>query len=147
MLMRRLSGNQLIQGRTFNISRRFLDISTDVFWKRCSLLQPLYLPSETHIHSHFLVTRVSLRQDCEHSVVQLSRPVKLRRTPMRSRQSLRASIIYKGPVQLVSQQAAEATASTADPKTPAETQRETTAESVDGEPPHINNSKTEGSHR
>ncbi|XP_075895960.1 nostrin isoform X2 [Nelusetta ayraudi] len=83
-------------------------------------------------------------KDCEHSVVQLSRPVKLRRTPMRSRQSLRASIIYKGPVQLVSQQAAEATASTADPKTPAETQRETTAESVDGEPPHINNSKTEG---
>lgn len=66
---------------------------------------------------------------------------------MRSRQSLRASIIYKGPVQVVSQQAAEATASTADPKPPAETQRETTAESVDGEPPHINNSKTEGSHR
>uniref|UniRef100_A0A3Q1EGW0 Osteoclast-stimulating factor 1 n=1 Tax=Acanthochromis polyacanthus TaxID=80966 RepID=A0A3Q1EGW0_9TELE len=36
-------------------------------------------------------------KDCEHSVVQLTRPVKLRRTPCRSRQSLRASIIYKGP--------------------------------------------------
>ncbi|XP_053184654.1 nostrin [Scomber japonicus] len=40
-------------------------------------------------------------KDCEHSVVQLSRPVKLRKTPFRSRQSLRASIIYKGPVQSV----------------------------------------------
>ncbi|XP_060910377.1 nostrin [Labrus mixtus] len=47
-------------------------------------------------------------KDCEHSVVQLSRPVKLRRTPLRSRQSLRASIIYKGPAQFVTQQSAEA---------------------------------------
>lgn len=37
-------------------------------------------------------------KDCEHSVVQLTRPVKLRKTPIRSRQSLRASIIYKGPL-------------------------------------------------
>uniref|UniRef100_A0A3Q0SUP7 Osteoclast-stimulating factor 1 n=1 Tax=Amphilophus citrinellus TaxID=61819 RepID=A0A3Q0SUP7_AMPCI len=36
-------------------------------------------------------------KDCEHSIVQLTRPVRLRRTPLRSRQSLRASIIYKGP--------------------------------------------------
>uniref|UniRef100_A0A8C5I7D9 Osteoclast-stimulating factor 1 n=1 Tax=Gouania willdenowi TaxID=441366 RepID=A0A8C5I7D9_GOUWI len=42
-------------------------------------------------------------KDCEHSVVQLTRPVKLRRTPFRSRQSLRASIIYKGPVKAATQ--------------------------------------------
>uniref|UniRef100_A0A3Q3EFC1 Osteoclast-stimulating factor 1 n=1 Tax=Labrus bergylta TaxID=56723 RepID=A0A3Q3EFC1_9LABR len=47
-------------------------------------------------------------KDCEHSIVQLSRPVKLRRTLLRSRQSLRASIIYKGPAQFVTQQSAEA---------------------------------------
>ncbi|XP_061925828.1 nostrin [Entelurus aequoreus] len=38
-------------------------------------------------------------KDCEHSVVQLTRPVKLRKTSFRTRHSLRASIIYKGPVQ------------------------------------------------
>ncbi|XP_057707492.1 nostrin [Corythoichthys intestinalis] len=38
-------------------------------------------------------------KDSEHSVVQLTRPVKLRRTSFRTRHSLRASIIYKGPVQ------------------------------------------------
>uniref|UniRef100_A0A3Q2C995 Osteoclast-stimulating factor 1 n=1 Tax=Cyprinodon variegatus TaxID=28743 RepID=A0A3Q2C995_CYPVA len=38
-------------------------------------------------------------KECEHSIVQLTRPVKLRRTPLRNRQSLRASVIYKGPVQ------------------------------------------------
>lgn len=48
-----------------------------------------------------------VHEDCEHSVVQLSRPVKLRRTPFRSRQSLRASIIYKGPAPLASQQSVE----------------------------------------
>lgn len=53
-------------------------------------------------------------QDCEHSVVQLTRPVKLRRTPIRSRQSLRASIIYKGPVQFGTQQSVDASSSTAD---------------------------------
>ncbi|XP_028292746.1 nostrin isoform X2 [Gouania willdenowi] len=46
-------------------------------------------------------------KDCEHSVVQLTRPVKLRRTPFRSRQSLRASIIYKGPVSFGPQQSVE----------------------------------------
>ncbi|XP_077435856.1 nostrin [Vanacampus margaritifer] len=38
-------------------------------------------------------------KDGEHSVVQLTRPVKLKKTPFRTRHSLRASIIYKGPVQ------------------------------------------------
>nr|XP_046216909.1 nostrin isoform X3 [Oncorhynchus gorbuscha] len=38
-------------------------------------------------------------KDCEHSIVQLSRPVKIRKTPFRSR--LRSSIIYKGPPQSV----------------------------------------------
>ncbi|XP_062287889.1 nostrin [Scomber scombrus] len=54
-------------------------------------------------------------KDCEHSVVQLSRPVKLKKTPFRSRQSLRASIIYKGPVQPVEslQIAADQVSSTA----------------------------------
>ncbi|XP_017547661.1 nostrin isoform X2 [Pygocentrus nattereri] len=36
-------------------------------------------------------------KDCEHSVVKLSRPVKIKKTPFRSRQSLRTSIMYKGP--------------------------------------------------
>ncbi|KAM4731020.1 nostrin [Anableps anableps] len=39
-------------------------------------------------------------KECEHSIVQLTRPVKLRRMPLRNRQSLRASIIYKGPIQI-----------------------------------------------
>uniref|UniRef100_A0A8C7J6Y9 Nitric oxide synthase trafficking n=1 Tax=Oncorhynchus kisutch TaxID=8019 RepID=A0A8C7J6Y9_ONCKI len=38
-------------------------------------------------------------KDCEHSIVQLSRPVKIKKTPFRSR--LRSSIIYKGPPQSV----------------------------------------------
>ncbi|XP_022535740.2 nostrin isoform X1 [Astyanax mexicanus] len=36
-------------------------------------------------------------KDCEHSTVKLSRPVKIKKTPLRSRQSLRTSIMYKGP--------------------------------------------------
>uniref|UniRef100_A0A4W4HFI6 Osteoclast-stimulating factor 1 n=1 Tax=Electrophorus electricus TaxID=8005 RepID=A0A4W4HFI6_ELEEL len=36
-------------------------------------------------------------KDCEHSIVRLSRPIKLKKTPLVSRQSLRTSIIYKGP--------------------------------------------------
>ncbi|KAF7215893.1 nostrin isoform X2 [Nothobranchius furzeri] len=57
-------------------------------------------------------------KDCEHSVVQVTRPVKLRRTPFRSRQSLRASIIYKGPVQILTQPAMEPTPAAADLITP-----------------------------
>ncbi|XP_011488059.2 nostrin isoform X3 [Oryzias latipes] len=41
-------------------------------------------------------------KDCEHSIIQLTRPVKLRKTPFRTKYSLRASIIYKGPVQILS---------------------------------------------
>ncbi|XP_076859059.1 nostrin [Brachyhypopomus gauderio] len=36
-------------------------------------------------------------KDCEHSIVKLSRPIKLKKTPFRSRHFLRTSIIYKGP--------------------------------------------------
>ncbi|XP_061579539.1 nostrin isoform X2 [Cololabis saira] len=46
-------------------------------------------------------------KDCEHSVIHLTRPVKLRRSPFRSRQSLRASIIYRGPVEIPTQPPAE----------------------------------------
>nr|XP_057937894.1 nostrin isoform X2 [Doryrhamphus excisus] len=46
-------------------------------------------------------------KDCEHSVVQLTRPVKLRKTSFRTRHSLRASIIYKGPVQTTTSPPAE----------------------------------------
>uniref|UniRef100_A0A673XBM1 Osteoclast-stimulating factor 1 n=1 Tax=Salmo trutta TaxID=8032 RepID=A0A673XBM1_SALTR len=38
-------------------------------------------------------------KDCEHSIVQLARPVKIKKTPFRSH--LRSSIIYKGPPQSV----------------------------------------------
>ncbi|KAG7280405.1 hypothetical protein CRUP_028145 [Coryphaenoides rupestris] len=40
-------------------------------------------------------------KDCEHSVIQLTRPVKMRRASTRTRRSMRASIIYQGPVQAV----------------------------------------------
>uniref|UniRef100_A0A3P8W0W5 Osteoclast-stimulating factor 1 n=1 Tax=Cynoglossus semilaevis TaxID=244447 RepID=A0A3P8W0W5_CYNSE len=46
-------------------------------------------------------------KDCEHSVVQLTRPVKLRRTSLRTRQSLRASIIYKRPISFLRQQSVD----------------------------------------
>ncbi|CAG5865567.1 unnamed protein product [Menidia menidia] len=45
-------------------------------------------------------------KDCEHSIIQLNRPVKLRRTPFRSTKSLRASVIYKGPVHSLTQPSA-----------------------------------------
>uniref|UniRef100_A0A673KET1 Osteoclast-stimulating factor 1 n=1 Tax=Sinocyclocheilus rhinocerous TaxID=307959 RepID=A0A673KET1_9TELE len=34
-------------------------------------------------------------KDCEHSIVQLSRPVRIKKTPFRSRQSMRSSVINK----------------------------------------------------
>ncbi|KAK2904700.1 hypothetical protein Q8A67_006499 [Cirrhinus molitorella] len=37
-------------------------------------------------------------KDCEHSVVQLSRPVRIKKTPFRSRQSMRSSMINKSVV-------------------------------------------------
>ena len=70
---------------------------------------------------------IFLSKDCEHSVVQLTRPVKLRRTPFRSRQSLRASIIYKGPAQFVTQQSAEALPSPTDQVAPTAVTHETQA--------------------
>ncbi|XP_008402279.1 nostrin isoform X4 [Poecilia reticulata] len=53
-------------------------------------------------------------KDCEHSIVQLSRPVKLRKTPLRSQQSIRASIIYKGPIQVPTEPAVKPEPNTAD---------------------------------
>ncbi|XP_073701235.1 STE20/SPS1-related proline-alanine-rich protein kinase-like [Garra rufa] len=38
------------------------------------------------------------KKDCEHSVVQLSRPVRIKKTPFRSRQSMRSSMINKSMV-------------------------------------------------
>ncbi|XP_062862734.1 nostrin [Trichomycterus rosablanca] len=35
-------------------------------------------------------------KDCEHSIVKLSRPVRMKKTPFRSRQSLRTSVVNKG---------------------------------------------------
>ncbi|XP_075959940.1 nostrin [Anarhichas minor] len=69
-------------------------------------------------------------KDCEHSVVQLTRPVKLRRTPFRSQQSLRASIIYKGPVEFEAQlKSAEASPPSANDQVPSPA---TTHETVEG---------------
>ncbi|XP_070694338.1 nostrin [Pempheris klunzingeri] len=84
-------------------------------------------------------------KDCEHSVVQLTRPVKLRRTSIRSRQSLRASIIYKGPAQFVTQQSAEALPSATDQVTSSATTHETAAvesgSAVNGALPHADDDK------
>uniref|UniRef100_A0A8C6SY19 Osteoclast-stimulating factor 1 n=1 Tax=Neogobius melanostomus TaxID=47308 RepID=A0A8C6SY19_9GOBI len=65
-------------------------------------------------------------KDSEHSMVHLTRPVKLRRSSYRSRRSLRASIIYKGPHLIVSQRSVEPSRATS----PAPTQ-ETGATEVD----------------
>ncbi|CAI5656136.1 nostrin isoform X2 [Oreochromis aureus] len=69
-------------------------------------------------------------KDCEHSLVQLARPVRLRRTPFRSRQSLRASIIYKGPPLFVAQQSVDPSKTATDQVTSTSTTQESeTAES------------------
>uniref|UniRef100_UPI0037E7EB5B nostrin n=1 Tax=Semicossyphus pulcher TaxID=241346 RepID=UPI0037E7EB5B len=87
-------------------------------------------------------------KDCEHSVVQLTRPVKLRRTPFRSRQSLRASIIYKGPVQFGTQKSVESLQSTSGQVTPPATMHEPVAaecdSTVNGALPHTDDDKEEG---
>lgn len=82
-----------------------------------------------------------LFKDCEHSIVQLTRPVRLRRTPFRSRQSLRASIIYKGPPLFVTQQSATDQAASTSP-----TQPSAAAESgsVNGALPHTEGDKGHG---
>ncbi|XP_072300410.1 nostrin isoform X2 [Eucyclogobius newberryi] len=63
-------------------------------------------------------------KDSEHSTVHLRRPVKLRRSSYRSRRSLRASIIYKGPHSIVTQQCVKLSRSTS----PAPTQETGAAE-------------------
>ncbi|XP_070832119.1 nostrin [Chaetodon trifascialis] len=90
-------------------------------------------------------------KDCEHSVVQLTRPVKLRRTPLRSRQSLRASIIYKGPAQFLTQQSEEALPSATDQVTPTATTHDPAAgecrSTVNGALPHTDDDKEQGQGR
>ncbi|XP_060944715.1 nostrin [Limanda limanda] len=87
-------------------------------------------------------------KDCEHSVVQLTRQVKLRRTPFRSRQSLRASIIYKGPAQFVKQPSVEPSPGSSDQVTStSSTHGSEAAEcaSTDNrEPAHTGEDKQEG---
>ncbi|XP_029979883.1 nostrin isoform X2 [Sphaeramia orbicularis] len=81
-------------------------------------------------------------KDCEHSIVQLTRPVKFRRTPFRSR--LRASIIYKGPPQIVAQQSVEPPASVT---STVSTHQDVGAESgsiVNGVVPHTDDEKEQG---
>ncbi|XP_067459606.1 nostrin [Thunnus thynnus] len=87
-------------------------------------------------------------KDCEHSVVQLTRPVKLKKTPFRSRQSLRASIIYKGPVQAVTQQSVEPSQSAADlVSSTASTHESESGEcggTVNGALPHTDDNREQG---
>ncbi|XP_056244521.1 nostrin isoform X2 [Seriola aureovittata] len=87
-------------------------------------------------------------KDCEHSVFQLTRQVKLRRTPFRSRQSLRASIIYKGPAQLVTQQSVEPSPDASDQVTSTASTHEKEAvecdSTVNGALPHTGDDKGEG---
>ncbi|XP_033843205.1 nostrin isoform X2 [Periophthalmus magnuspinnatus] len=68
-------------------------------------------------------------KDSEHSVVHLRRPVKLRRSSYRSRRSLRASIIYKGPHPIGPQQSVAPSRATSPPPT-----QETGA--AEGDKPH-----------
>lgn len=88
----------------------------------------------------------SCLKDCEHSVVQLTRPVKLRRTPFRSRQSLRASIIYKGPAQFVTRQSVEALPSASDRVTSTAVTHEAVEcdSAVNGALPHTDDDKEQG---
>eukprot|EP00064_Thunnus_orientalis_P012467 superscaffoldBa00001915_g12502 len=87
-------------------------------------------------------------KDCEHSVVQLTRPVKLKKTPFRSRQSLRASIIYKGPVQAVTQQSVEPSQSAADLVSSTASTHESEAgecgSTVNGALPHTDDDREQG---
>uniref|UniRef100_A0A7N8Y7K1 Osteoclast-stimulating factor 1 n=1 Tax=Mastacembelus armatus TaxID=205130 RepID=A0A7N8Y7K1_9TELE len=86
-------------------------------------------------------------KDCEHSVVQLTRPVKLRRTPLRSQQSLRASMIYRGPVQFVTQQSAELSPCVNDTTTSTTSTHESQAGevgiTVNGAPSHTDDERQE----
>nr|XP_046259210.1 nostrin [Scatophagus argus] len=83
-------------------------------------------------------------KDCEHSLVQLTRPVKLRKNPFRSRQSLRASIIYKGPAQFVTQQSVEAAPGAADQTATHETVVVECDSTVNEVLPHSDDDKEQG---
>ncbi|XP_034429816.1 nostrin [Hippoglossus hippoglossus] len=87
-------------------------------------------------------------KDCEHSVVQLTRQVKLRRTPFRSRQSLRASIIYKGPAQFVTQPSVEPSPGSSDQVTSTSSTHGSEAAECDSTdnraPAHTGEDKQEG---
>ncbi len=51
---------------------------------------------KTHLYAAWVFKlSLVLLQDCEHSVVQLSRPVRIKKTPFRSRQSMRSAVINK----------------------------------------------------
>ncbi|PWA31300.1 hypothetical protein CCH79_00002810, partial [Gambusia affinis] len=82
-------------------------------------------------------------KDCEHSIVQLTRPVRLRKTPLRSQQSLRASIIYKGPIQAPTEPAVEPVPNTADQIT-STTPTQETAECSGNEAQPTGEDKAEG---
>ncbi|KAM6934184.1 nostrin [Xenentodon cancila] len=82
-------------------------------------------------------------KDCEHSIIHLTRPVKLRRSPFRSRLSLRASIIYKGPVRIPTQPPAEPSPQAPDQLTSTTVSQETVehGSTVNGTPFHTDNDK------
>lgn len=112
-------------------------------WKDKVLLQLWRLAAVPTAESSVQTLFFFVLQDSEHSVVRLTRPVKLRRTPFRSRQSLRASIIYKGAAPLVSPQPLEA-----EPSDPAATQSQTgpaaCGATLNGAPPPSGGDKTPG---
>ncbi|KAF7649427.1 hypothetical protein LDENG_00141530 [Lucifuga dentata] len=90
-------------------------------------------------------------KDCEHSIVQLSRPIKIRKTPLRSRRSLRASIIYKGPVLTMTHETVEPSPSTADHVTSSASSQQSAAadhgSTVNGALPQTDDDKGQGQTR
>ncbi|KAM4608982.1 LOW QUALITY PROTEIN: nostrin [Polymixia lowei] len=84
-------------------------------------------------------------KDYEHSVVELTRPVKIKKTPFRSRQSLRASIVYKGPAQTVTQSAVEPSSQVIDQVTSTAPNQETACDSaINGVPANADDDKGQG---
>ncbi|XP_071394200.1 nostrin [Centroberyx affinis] len=87
-------------------------------------------------------------KDCEHSVVQLTRAVKFKKTPFRSRQSLRASIIYKGPAQTVAQPSVEPPPAATDQVTSSASDQEAAAVdcggTINGDLPTTDDNKGQG---
>ncbi|XP_040056980.2 nostrin isoform X1 [Gasterosteus aculeatus] len=105
------------------------------------------LEGQPKAHHRFSESIVKWKdKDCEHSVVQLTRPVKLRRTPFRSRQSLRASIIYKGPVEFGTRLKSVDALPSADDRGPSPVSARETAgvecgSAVNGHPPRTDDGK------